>query len=72
MSAAIVENLSNAVTADEIAFIFETVVYHGAPWPMGPIEIRCVKRCEHCGVSPAEVGPLCRMCDEDRKEKYGI
>ena len=31
-----------------------------------------VKRCEHCGTAPAEVGPLCLMCEEDRKEKYGI
>ena len=31
-----------------------------------------VKRCEHCGTAPAKIGPLCRMCEEDRKEKYGI
>ena len=31
-----------------------------------------VKRCEHCGTAPAEVGPLCMMCEDDRREKYGI
>ena len=30
-----------------------------------------VKRCEHCGAAPAEVGSLCRMCEEDRMKKYG-
>ena len=72
MSDAVVKNLSNVMSPSELAFVFETVVFHGAPWPMGPVEIIRVKRCEHCRITPAEVGPLCRMCDEDRKEKYGI
>lgn len=70
MSAAIVENLSNAMTPDELAAVFETVVFHGAPWPMGPVEVRRVPRCPGCTAPVEREGVLCDSCESDRQKAF--
>jgi hypothetical protein len=71
MSAAIIENLSPVMSPEEMAMAFETVVYHGAPWPIGPVEIRRVPRCHGC-TAPVEIdGQLCPLCSEDHTRRFG-
>lgn len=67
-------NHGNALSTD-VVDIKEAFLPQSPHWGsmVSPVaQIVRVKRCEHCGAAPAEVGTLCRMCDEDRKEKYGV
>lgn len=40
MSDAIANNLIQVMSPEELAAIRELVQFHGAPWPIGPVEIR--------------------------------